>query len=71
MVHIARCTPPSVALEGLHLFDEEVRQTFSDSMCIDPSDSVIITHVIAQMTISSIVIIFNKALLIPSPFFST
>ena len=29
---------PSVALEGLHLFDEEVRQTFSDSMCIDPSD---------------------------------
>ena len=40
MVHIARCTPPSVALEGLHLFDEEVRQTFSDSMCIDPSDSV-------------------------------
>ena len=40
MVHIARCTPPSVALEGLHIFDEEVRQTFSDSMCIDPSDSV-------------------------------
>ena len=40
MVHIARCTPPSVALEGLHLFDEEVRQTFSDSMCIEPSDSV-------------------------------
>ena len=40
MVHIAKCTPPSVALEGLHLFDEEVRQTFSDSMCIDPSDSV-------------------------------
>ena len=40
MVHIARCTPPSVALEGLHLFDEEVRQTFSDSMCIDPSDLV-------------------------------
>ena len=35
MVHIARCTPPSVALEGLRLFDEEVRQTFSDSMCID------------------------------------
>ena len=40
MVHIARCIPPSVALEGLHLFDEEVRQTFSDSMCIDPSDLV-------------------------------
>ena len=39
MVHIARCTP-SVALEGLHLFDEEVCQTFSDSMCIDPSDLV-------------------------------
>ena len=32
--------PPSVALEGLHLFDEEVRQTFSDSMYIDPSDLV-------------------------------
>ena len=35
-----RCTPPSVAMEGLHLFDEKVRQTFSDSMCIDPSDLV-------------------------------
>ena len=36
------CTLPSVALKGLHLFDdEEVRQTFSDSMCIiDPSDLV-------------------------------
>ena len=32
MVHIAICTPPSVALEGFHLFDKEVRQTFSDSM---------------------------------------
>ena len=40
MVHIARCTPPSVALEVLQLFDEEVHQTFSDSMCIDPSDLV-------------------------------
>ena len=40
MVHIARCTPPSVALEGLHLFDEGVHQTFSDNMCIDPSDLV-------------------------------
>ena len=40
MVHIARCTPPSVALEGLHFFDEEICQTFSDSMCIDPSDLV-------------------------------
>ena len=40
MVHIARCTPPSVALEGLQLFDEEVIQTFSDSMCIDLSDLV-------------------------------
>ena len=40
MVHIARCTPTSVALEGLQLFDEEVHQTFSDSMCIDPSDLV-------------------------------
>ena len=29
IVHIARCTPPSVALEGLHLFDEEVCQTTS------------------------------------------
>ncbi|KAL5500402.1 hypothetical protein EMCRGX_G011959 [Ephydatia muelleri] len=29
-----------LTLEGLHLFDEEVRQTFSDSMCIDPSDLV-------------------------------
>ena len=41
MVHIALCTPPSVALEGLHVFEKEVRQTFSaDSMCIDPSDLV-------------------------------
>ena len=39
MVHIARCTPPSVALDELHLF-VEVCQTFSDSMCIDPSDLV-------------------------------
>ena len=39
-IYIARCTPPSVALEGLHLFDVEVCQTFSDSMCIDPSDLV-------------------------------
>ena len=28
MVHIGRCTPPSVALEGLHLFDEEVARPF-------------------------------------------
>ena len=34
MVHIVRCTPSSVALEGLQLFDEEVRQTFSDLSCI-------------------------------------
>ena len=40
MVHIARCIPPSVVLEGLHLFDEEICQTFSDSMCIDPFDLV-------------------------------
>ena len=40
MVHIARCTPSSVALERLQLFDEEACQTFSDSMCIDPSDLV-------------------------------
>ena len=37
MVHIAKCTPPSVALAYLM---RRVRQTFSDSTCIDPSDSV-------------------------------
>ena len=31
IVHSAICTPP-VALEGLQLFDEEICQTFSDSM---------------------------------------
>ena len=30
--------PSFCSTGGLHLFDEEVRQTFSDSMCIDPSD---------------------------------
>ena len=40
MVHIAKCTLPSVALEGLHLFDEAACQMFSESMCIDPSDLV-------------------------------
>eukprot|EP00731_Ephydatia_muelleri_P016289 Em0009g713a len=34
------CRMPDAPLEELHLFDEEVHQTFSDSMCIDPSDSV-------------------------------
>lgn len=28
----------SLALEDLQVFDGEVHQTFSDSMCIDPSD---------------------------------
>ena len=42
--------PPSVALEGLHLSDEEVRQTFSDSMCIDPSDLDGSMHITFQYT---------------------
>ena len=43
MVHIARCTPPSVALEGLQLFDEEVRQTFSGLTVASPLNQSIIT----------------------------
>ena len=34
-VHIARCTPPSLASEGLHFFDIDVRQCFSDCLSID------------------------------------
>ena len=43
MVHITRCTPPSVALEGLQLFDEEVRQTFSDLAVASPLNQSIFT----------------------------
>ena len=38
MVYIARCTPPSVVLKGLQLFDEEFRQSISADS--DPSDLV-------------------------------
>ena len=34
-VHIARCTPPSLASEALHFFDIDVRQCFSDCLSID------------------------------------
>ena len=34
-VHIARCTPPSLVSEGLHFFDIDVRQCFSDCLSID------------------------------------
>ena len=34
-VHIARCTPPSLASEGLHFFDIDVRQCFSDCLSIN------------------------------------
>ena len=34
-VHIARCTPPSLASEGLHFFDIDVHQCFSDCLSID------------------------------------
>ena len=38
-VHIARCTPPSLASEGLHFFDIDVRQCFSDCLSIDPPNT--------------------------------
>ena len=39
LVHLARSTPPSLVSEGLALFDEEVRNYFSDCVAIDASDS--------------------------------
>ena len=35
--HIASCTPPSLASEGLHFFDDDVCQCFSDCLSIDPT----------------------------------
>ena len=38
LVHIARSTPPSLPFEGLHSFDLQVHQTFTECQAIDTSD---------------------------------
>eukprot|EP00731_Ephydatia_muelleri_P018557 Em0011g597a len=38
-VHVARSTPPSLALDELHTFDEQVRCTFTECQAIDTTDS--------------------------------
>ena len=39
LVHVARSTPPSLALDELHIFDEQVRCTFTECQAIDTTDS--------------------------------
>ena len=39
LVHVARSTPPSLALDELHTFDEQVRCTFTECRAIDTTDS--------------------------------
>ena len=39
LVHVARSTPPSLALDELHTFDEQVRCTFTECQAIDTTDS--------------------------------
>ena len=39
LVHVARSTPPSLALDELHAFDEQVRCTFTECQAIDTTDS--------------------------------
>ncbi|KAL5516436.1 hypothetical protein EMCRGX_G001766, partial [Ephydatia muelleri] len=39
LVHVARSTPPSLALDELHAFEEQVRCTFTECQAIDTTDS--------------------------------
>ena len=39
LVHVARSTPPSLELDELHTFDEQVRCTFTECRAIDTTDS--------------------------------
>ena len=39
LVHIARSTPPSLALDELHVFDQQVRHTFTECQAIHTTDS--------------------------------
>ena len=39
LVHGARSTPPSLALDELHAFDQQVRHTFTESQAIHTTDS--------------------------------
>ena len=39
MVHVAQSTPPSLALDELHAFDQQVRHTFTVRQAIDTTDS--------------------------------
>ena len=49
LVHVARSTPPSQALDELHAFDEQVRCTFTECQAIDTTDS---SWIQAQLSLS-------------------
>ena len=49
LVHVARSTPPSLALDELHTFDEQVRCTFTECRAIDTTDS---SWIQAQLSLS-------------------
>ena len=39
LVHVAQSTPPSLALDELHAFDQQVRHTFTECQAIHTTDS--------------------------------
>eukprot|EP00731_Ephydatia_muelleri_P036507 Em0267g5a len=49
LVHVARSTPPSLALDELHAIDEQVRCTFTECQAIDTTDS---SWIQAQLSLS-------------------
>ncbi|KAL5490809.1 hypothetical protein EMCRGX_G015994 [Ephydatia muelleri] len=49
LVHVACSTPPSLALDELHTFDEQVRCTFTECQAIDTTDS---SWIQAQLSLS-------------------
>ncbi|KAL5484184.1 hypothetical protein EMCRGX_G020637 [Ephydatia muelleri] len=51
LVHVARSTPPSLALDELHAFDEQVRCTFTECQAIDTTDS---SWMQAQLSLSRV-----------------
>eukprot|EP00731_Ephydatia_muelleri_P023608 Em0015g1191a len=51
LVHVARSTPPSLALDELHTFDEQVRCTFTEFQAIDTTNS---SWIQAQLSLSRV-----------------
>ena len=49
LVHLARSTPPSLVAEALKVYDDDVRQCFSESTSIDTTDK---TWLQAQLSLS-------------------